>query len=78
MFLEQKSTGNLIEIVKTEDLSDPSCGEVEGRSHAGEEMQEVEAFAKEDLKFPSGETLPICWLDPNYRASAPTVSSSAG
>ncbi|AFY84977.1 hypothetical protein [Oscillatoria acuminata] len=75
MFLEQKSTGNLIEIVKTEDLSDPSCSEVEGRSHAGEEMQDMEAFEKEDLKFPSGESLPTCWLDPNYRAAAPKVSS---
>ncbi len=75
MFLEQKSTGNLIEVVKNEDLSDPSCTEVEGRSHAGEEMQDVENFPKEDLKFPSGESLPICWVDPNYRSSAPKVSS---
>ncbi len=68
MFLQQKSTGDLIEIIRLEDLSDPCLAEVMGRSHAGEERQDLEVFPKADLQFPSGEPLPICWLDPDYRA----------
>ena len=40
---------------------------VQGRLHAGEEMQDAEAFLKADLLFPSGEPLPRCWLDSAYK-----------
>lgn len=69
MFLQHKTTGDLIEILKTEDLSNPCLDEVMGQSHAGEEMQDSRIFSKNELIFPSGESLPQCWLDENYRES---------
>lgn len=66
MFLKQKLTGDLIEIMRIEDLYDPCLSEVMGRSHLGEEMQDPAIYAKANLTFPSGEKLPVCWLDPDY------------
>jgi len=48
-------------------LFDPFAASVQGRLHAGEELQEPEAFVKAELIFPSGELLPQCWLDPHYQ-----------
>jgi len=67
MFLKDKKTGDAVEILDLTALFDPSAGSVAGRFHAGEEMQDKEAFAKADLVFPSGEDLPRCWIDPGYR-----------
>jgi len=39
---------------------------VEGRLHAGEEIQDPASIAKNELVFPSGEALPLCWLEPDY------------
>lgn len=55
-------------------LSLPHGSLMEGRLHAGEELQDPEPFAKKELRFPSGETLPRCWLDPSY--SHPVLNSS--
>jgi hypothetical protein len=67
MFLKHKKTDELIEVMRIEDLYDPNLGEIMGRSHSGEEMQDPMIYIKTDLAFPSGETLPQCWLDVNYR-----------
>ncbi|HFE32101.1 MAG TPA: acetyltransferase [Gammaproteobacteria bacterium] len=67
MFLKDKATGDLVEVLNTNTLVDPCRAEVQGRFHAGEEMQEPREFAKADLVFPSGEPLPRCWVDPHYR-----------
>ncbi|MEW6110091.1 MAG: acetyltransferase [Nitrospirota bacterium] len=67
MFLKQKSSGSLVEILDIEALFDPIKNAVSGRLQAGEELQEPEDFAKSDLVFPSGEGLPRCWVDRNYR-----------
>lgn len=67
MFLQHKLNGDLVEVLNIEDLYDPCQNRLLGRFHAGEEMQEPESFLKSDLIFPSGESLPRCWLDANYR-----------
>ena len=67
MFLKHLPSGNLVEITDLKALADPNLKEVEGRFHAGEELQEPETFTKVDLMFPSGEALPTCWIDPHYR-----------
>ncbi len=67
MFVQQKSTNNLIEVLTLQDLYDPCRQEIIGQSHAGEEMQEPISYLKSELIFPSGEELPRCWLDPHYR-----------
>ncbi|MEZ9542669.1 acetyltransferase [Vibrio sp. 10N.286.48.C11] len=41
---------------------------IEGRFQAGEEQQDPEMFKKSELMFMSGEELPRCWTDPNYRS----------
>jgi hypothetical protein len=67
MYLKQRSSGDLVEILEFADLFDPYSTDVAGRFHHGEEMQEREKFGKETLVFPSGEALPRCWTDPHYR-----------
>jgi len=67
MYLKHQQTGNLVEVVDTAALFDPFRDSLEGRLHAGEELQEVEVFPKAELVFPSGESLPRCWTDGNYR-----------
>ncbi len=67
MFMKERASGDLVEILDVTALTDPCADEVAGRRHAGEEMQEAMPFAKADLLFPSGEALPRCWTDPDYR-----------
>ncbi|MCW8829226.1 MAG: acetyltransferase [Gammaproteobacteria bacterium] len=68
MYLKDKSNGDLVEVLDTETLFDPNIAELKGRYHAGEEMQDAATFAKADLIFPSGESLPRCWVDPAYKS----------
>ena len=67
MFLKHVPTGNLIEILDLQSLADPFHAQVAGRFHAGEELQDPEKFSKSDLLFPSEETLPKCWTNPDYK-----------
>ena len=67
MYLKDKQTGDLVEVLTLDDLFDPFKATVSGRFHAGEELQEPRDFAKADLIFPSGEGLPRCWTDPHYK-----------
>lgn len=66
MFLKSKETGTLIQIHDTEDLINPNQHELSGQDQAGQEEQNTTTYSKEDLVFPSGESLPRCWLDANY------------
>ena len=67
MFLKYKSSGDLVELLDVQNLYDPFKVEIRGRFHAGEELQDPEMFQKSELIFPSGESLPRCWLDPDYQ-----------
>ena len=67
MYLIEKSTGHLLEIVDLKALFDPFETTVPSRAHYGEEIQPPEDIAKAVLAFPSGESLPRCWIDPHYR-----------
>ena len=67
MFLMQKKTEKLVEVLSLQDLFNPNHKTIVGRFHAGEEMQDPEKFLKSDIQFPSGEPLPRCWLDAHYR-----------
>lgn len=66
MFLIYSPYGSLVQIKQLTDLLDPFEVLVEGRLHAGEEIQDPQAFLKRELRFPSGEPLPRCWIDPDY------------
>lgn len=69
MFLKERVTGDLVEVLGFNDLVNPYNETVVGRYHHGEEAQDPEKFAKRNLVFPSGEALPRCWIDPQYRSS---------
>lgn len=68
MYLKHTHNGDAVEVLSLDSLFDPNRETVTGRYHAGEELQEPETFAKQELAFPSGEALPRCWLDPHYRS----------
>jgi len=67
MFLKHQSSGDLVEVLSMDTLIDPCLHTVLGQFHAGEEMQDSRSFEKADLVFPSGESLPACWVNPDYR-----------
>lgn len=67
MYLKHKPSGKLLEVLSIEGLYNPGESEVTARFHAGEEMQNPDSYPKENLIFPSGESLPQCWVDMNYR-----------
>ena len=67
MFLKERKTGELVEVIDTLQLFDPFQTRIRGRYNAGEEMPEPRHFHKIDLVFCSNEALPRCWMDPDYR-----------
>jgi hypothetical protein len=67
MFLQNKSSDTLIKITDLEGLFNPLHNEIEGQIQEGQEEQDIQLFPKQDLTFASGEKLPRCWIDPNYR-----------
>jgi hypothetical protein len=67
MLMMLKESGAMVEVVSPPELWDPFVMKIYGRRPAGEEMQDREQFAKADLAFLSGESLPRCWLNPHYR-----------
>ncbi|MBS3803810.1 MAG: acetyltransferase [Oleiphilaceae bacterium] len=67
MLLAEKSTGHVIEVLDIHELFDPLKSTVKGSMHYGQEAQDPEHFPKSELSFPSGEALPQCWTDPDYR-----------
>lgn len=77
MFLKHKPTGDLVEVITLSDIYDPCLNMIQGRFHAGQEMQDAEQFPKDELIFPSGESLPQCWLDPAYVKRLPTKEAIA-
>jgi hypothetical protein len=73
MYLMHKPSGDLVEILNLDRLFNPSQTEVNGRFLAGEALQAPTAFGKDDLVFPSGESLPRCWFNPTHKAKLRVV-----
>jgi hypothetical protein len=67
MFLKESGGGHLVEVTEIQALFDPYQSCLKGRCHYGEELQDEALFDKKSLVFPSGESLPRCWVDPHYR-----------
>ncbi|HID83037.1 MAG TPA: acetyltransferase [Chromatiales bacterium] len=67
MFLVQRDTGHLVEVLDVKQLFDPFEKEFKGRLSVGEDLPDPEMFKKTDVLFQSGESLPRCWLDEHYR-----------
>ena len=67
MFLKEKGSNDLVEVLTMKDLFDPFCDTLVGRYQHGEEPQDPANFKKGTLVFQSGEPLPKCWIDAHYR-----------
>ena len=67
MFLIERASGHLVEVMDLSALFDPYQDEFRGRYNFGEELPEPEMFTKRYMRFCSGEDLPECWTDPRYR-----------
>lgn len=78
MFLKERRTGELVEVIDTEALFDPFRARITGRYNAGEEMPDPRDFAKAELVFCSSEALPRCWIDPDYRRAEVGRTGSHG
>lgn len=68
MLLKSKDTQDLVKVLDLDALINPAHDTVPGQDQAGQEEQNPTEFSKQDLLFPSGETLPRCWLDANYQS----------
>ncbi|MDJ0591583.1 MAG: acetyltransferase [Pleurocapsa sp. MO_226.B13] len=68
MLLKSTKEDGLVQISEIEELIDPFKDKVTGQIQAGQNELPPEAFNKKDLVFPSGESLPVCWLDSNYKS----------
>ena len=77
MFLKHVPTDDLIEVIDLTDVINPRSPTILARSHAGEVIQRPENFLKSELAFPSGELLPICWIDPYYQENAETACQAS-
>lgn len=69
MFLRDTKSGDLVEVMDVTQLSDPNLESLKVTYHAGEEKGDPVSLKKSVLSFPSGESLPVCWLDPHYRVN---------
>jgi hypothetical protein len=67
MLLQKKDNGTLVEILDVLEVINPTHPKVMAKVQAGQEEQEPEAIQKQNLMFPSGENLPLCWVDADYR-----------
>ena len=76
MYLRDKSNGDLVEVLDLAALIDPNKDTLQGRYHAGEEMQDPSGMVQELAEhfapdYPSAtvlvEALPRCWTDSHYK-----------
>lgn len=67
MLLKLQARDLLVRVEDLQGLENPFREAVDGRLQWGEEEQDLKSYAKRELRFPSGEKLPTCWLDPDYR-----------
>lgn len=67
MFVKNSQDQTLIKVLNPDQLFDPLQNQVQGQQQAGEEEQPPQSFPKSSLQFPSGESLPQCWTNPDYQ-----------
>jgi hypothetical protein len=67
MLLQAKDSGSMVEVLDVKELINPTTEEIKGQNQLGQEEQDPTNYKKENLIFPSGEELPRCWVDANYR-----------
>lgn len=63
MFLKERRSGHLVEVLQFDELISPQLKLIQGRYSIGEADQDDDEFSKSDLIFMSGEELPSCWIN---------------
>lgn len=66
MFLKHVPSNDLVEVIDLTDVINPHSPTILARSHSGEVIQRPYNFLKTELAFPSGEPLPVCWIDKQF------------
>jgi len=61
MYLKHTPSGELVEVIDLQDVVTPYSSSVLARSYRNDKQQKAERVPKQELVFPSGEALPICW-----------------
>jgi hypothetical protein len=67
MLLVHKPSGAIVEVLTLPELFNPGEASIVGCDQCGQEAQDPDSFLKSEMIFPSGEPLPLCWLDSHYR-----------
>jgi hypothetical protein len=67
MFFQNKQIDNLVEICELGSSDRSSKNDCTCSKSGREEEQDPEESEKQNLVFSSGESLPGCWVDENYR-----------
>ena len=70
MYLKHIPSEDLVEIIDLTDVINPASLTVRARSYIDESIQRPNDFLKTELAFPSGEPLPLCWVDVHYNEHA--------
>lgn len=70
MLLKEKQSGELVKVNEVEQLINPVQDSVTGQIQGGQAEQLPQSFHKSGLIFPSGEDLPRCWSDADYRMNS--------
>ncbi|WP_298442194.1 acetyltransferase [uncultured Ferrimonas sp.] len=69
MLLREQNSGDLVEVIHEPDLLNPFVQQIQVQYQCGQDLADPEVCDKSALAFPSGETLPQCWLNGHYRTS---------
>lgn len=67
MYLRHVPSDDLVEVIDLPDVINPHSDTILTRAHTGEIIQRPKDTLKTELAFPSGEPLPLCWVDGHYR-----------
>ncbi len=71
MYLKHITTGDLVEVIDLQDVVNPHSPTIRVRIEGATRGQRrMDDLLKSNLAFPSGEPLPICWIDGRFHAHA--------
>jgi hypothetical protein len=63
MFLREEKSRHLFELSFLSDLFDPLQPKVLGGFHSGSQIRSLSIFEQQNIVFPTGGCLPVCWSD---------------
>jgi len=67
MYLMHQPSGELVEVISLPDMINPNATTIRARAFTEDVIQRAENFLKTEMAFPSGERLPLCWIDSHYQ-----------